>query len=120
MSGYKLTQFMGGRLRFMTLTTSNKGCDNNLKIDFNILVKRIRRRYGTFEYVRVRTDEGNGVLHIIFRGCYIPQKWLSEQWDDIHCSWNVDIRDTQRYHCSYVVNQYLCGQSSFVRYSMTT
>lgn len=119
MSGYKLTQYLRRRLRFMTLTTSNEGRGNDLKADFNTLVKRIRRHYGRFEYIRVRTDEGNGVLHILYRGSYIPRSWLQSQWIDIHKSWNVDIRDTQRYHCSYVINQYMCGQSSFVRYSMT-
>lgn len=119
MSGYKLSQFFGGRLRFMTLTTSNEGRNNDLKKDFNTLVKRIRRRYGRFEYLRVRTGEGHGVLHILYRGTFIPHSWLQSQWIDIHHSWNVDIRDTQRYHCSYVVNQYLCGQSAFVRYSAT-
>ena len=29
----------------------------------------------------------------------------------------VDVRDTQRYHCKYIINQYLAGQSCFVRYS---
>ena len=119
MSGYKMSQFCNDKLRFMTLTTSNQGRENNLRKDFIVLVKRIRRRYRRFEYVRVRTSEGNGVLHILYRGSYIPRAWLKEQWEDIHQSWNVDIRDTRRYHCSYVINQYLCGQSSFVRYSMT-
>jgi len=104
----------------MTLTTSNEGRDNDIKRDFNVLVKRIRRRYGRFEYIRVRTSEGNGVLHILYRGTFIPRSWLKKQWEEIHASWNVDIRDTQRYHCSYIVNQYLCQQSSFVRYSCTT
>ena len=119
MSGYKMSQFCNDKLRFMTLTTSNQGRDNNLRKDFIVLVKRIRRRYRRFEYVRVRTSEGNGVLHVLYRGSYIPRAWLKSQWEDIHQSWNVDIRDTRRYHCSYVINQYLCGQSSFVRYSMT-
>lgn len=119
LSGYKLSQFFGQRLRFMTLTTSNDGRNNDLKRDFNTLVKRIRRHYGRFEYLRVRTDEGNGVLHVIYRGSYIPRSWLQSQWIDIHKSWNVDIRDTQRYHCTYIINQYLSGQSAFVRYSTT-
>ena len=114
MSGYKLSQYLGARLRFMTLTTSHI-----MKRDFNTLVKRIRRRYGQFDYIRISTTEGNGVLHILYRGSFIPRKWLQSQWKDIHLSWNVDIRDTQRYHCAYVVNQYLVGQSSFIRYSMT-
>ena len=31
-------------------------------------------------------------FYIVFRGKYIPQKWLSEQWADIHKSPIVDIR----------------------------
>jgi len=120
MSGYKMAQFSKQRLRFMTLTTSNEGRDNDIKRDFNVLVKRIRRHYGRFEYIRVRTSEGNGVLHVLYRGTFIPRSWLKKQWSDIHASWLVDIRDTQRYHCSYIINQYLCSQSSFVRYSCTT
>jgi hypothetical protein len=119
MSGYKLANYFGQKLRFMTLTTSKEGYGNDIKTDFNILVKRIRRRYNRFEYVRVKTSEGNGVLHILYRGTYIPRTWLKDQWEDIHKSWNVDIRSTQRHHCKYVVNQYMCGQSEFVRYSMT-
>lgn len=120
MSGLKFSQYLHCRLRFMTLTTSNEGRDHDIKRDLNVLVKRIRRRYGRFEYIRIKTDEGNGVLHLIYRGSFIPQRWLSRQWTDIHSSWNADIRDTQRYHCQYVINQYLAGQSSFVRYSMTS
>jgi len=119
MSGYKFAQYSHERLRFMTLTTSNEGKENDIKKDLNTLVKRIRRKYGFFEYVRIRTNEGNGVLHILYRGTFIPRKWLQNQWTDIHSSWNVDIRDTQRYHCSYMINQYLCGQSSFICYSMS-
>lgn len=119
MSGYKFAEYLGSRLRFMTLTTSNKGSERSLSNDLSILVKRIRRRYNRFEYIRVRTDEGNGVLHLIYRGGFIPQSWLSSQWKNIHYSWNVDIRDTQRYHLKYVINQYLAGQSGFERYSTT-
>ena len=119
MSGYKMAQFCTDNLRFMTLTTSNEDRAKILKVDFNVLVKRIRRRYRRFKYVRVRTTEGNGVLHILYRGSYIPRNWLTKQGEDIHSSWNVDVRDTHRYHCSYVINQYLCGQSCFKQYSMT-
>jgi hypothetical protein len=117
MSGYKFALFLGKRIRFMTLTTSNEGRDRDIGNDFKILVKRIKRKYGEFEYIRIKTSEGNGVLHVLFRGSYIPQRWLSVQWSDIHFSPVVDVRDTRRYHCSYVINQYLTGQSLFERYS---
>lgn len=47
-------------------------------------------------YVKVRTDEGAGVLHIIFRKGYnvpkIPYEWLKTQWSKLwHGSWNVSI-----------------------------
>ena len=104
----------------MTLTTSNEGRGHDLKRDVETLVKRVRRRYKTrsFEYFRVRTDEGNGVVHLLYRGPYIARSWLKAQWEDIHASWNVDIRDSQRYHRAYVINQYLCNQeASYTRYS---
>jgi hypothetical protein len=118
-SGYKYAHYLGGQLRFMTLTTSNEGADHVMKDDFNALVKRIRRHYGCFEYVCVRTSEGNGVLHILFRGGYIPRTWLKRQWEELHRSWNVDIRSTKRHHLSYVINQYMCGQDYFERYSVS-
>jgi len=57
----------------MTLTTSIKGRDNDLKNDFNTLVKHIRRHYGCFEYILVRNNEGNGVLHVVYRGYYVSR-----------------------------------------------
>lgn len=119
LAGHKIATFYKNRLRFMTLTTSKEGRSHDLKEDANTLIKRIRRRYGRFEYLRVRTDEGNGVLHVVFRGSFISRKWLKDQWEDIHSSWNVDVRDCQRYHMGYVVNQYLCNQSGYTRYSMS-
>lgn len=49
------------------------------------------------KYFKVKTKEGGGVLHIVFRkGYYVPklsQEWVSKQWQEIwHGSWNVDMR----------------------------
>jgi len=69
------------------------------------------------KYWKIRTNEGNGVLHIIFRGKYIPQKWLSEQWAEIHKSRIVDIRSLRetkkglRGIAFYLVGDYLAKQS---------
>jgi len=119
LSGFKIANQFQHKLRFLTLTTSKEAFKRDLKEDTNTLVKRIRRRSKTFEYFRVRTNEGNGVVHILYRGSYIPRAWLKAQWEDIHQSWTVDIRSCQRYHAQYVVNQYICAQGGYTRYSMS-
>jgi hypothetical protein len=81
---------------------------------------RIKRKYGEFEYIKIRTDEGNGVVHILYAGCFIPQPWLSRMWNEIHQSPIVDIRSASRIKGlgRYVVSQYLSDQRcSFLRYS---
>jgi hypothetical protein len=56
-------------------------------------------------------------LHIIFRGKYIPQKWLSKQWAEIHKSPVVDIRslyETKKGLTGitfYLIGNYLAKQS---------
>lgn len=79
---------------------------------------RILRKYHfKTKYWKIRTNEGNGVLRIVFCGRYIPQKWLSEQWADIHKSPVVDIRslyETKKGLTGivfYLVGNYLAKQS---------
>src|SRR4030042_615842 len=93
MSGLTVGKSRRERLRFMTLTSSSESVGRNLNADFRVLKMRILRKYHfKMKYCKIRKNEGNGVLHIIFRGRFIPQKWLSEQWADIHRSPVVDIR----------------------------
>lgn len=84
----------------MTLT-SIKYPKRELKDGFDVLRQRIQRaRYERdgfhgFKFNRyfcIRTSEGNGVLHIVFWGRFIPQKWLSAQWKDINGAHRADIR----------------------------
>lgn len=69
------------------------------------------------KYWKIRTDEGNDVLHIIFRGKYIPQEWLSKQSAEIHRSPIVDIRplyETKKGLTGiafYLIGNYLAKQS---------
>ena len=70
------------------------------------------------EYFKVQTNEGNGVLHITYRGEYLPYNYIVDNWQDIHNSWNVNIKrisdnkkDTKR-SAVYIVSQYLAGQNS--------
>jgi len=80
MSGIQFAQYRNERLRFMTLTSSPESNPDLLNRHFEVLVKRIRRKFGLFEYCKIRTPESQGgVIHCCFRGKFIPQKWLSEQ-----------------------------------------
>jgi len=104
---------------------------------FESLVKRIRRGYFLseeerkrrkkigqkirFEYCKVKTNEGKGVLHIVFRGEFILQTWLSKTWEELHGAKIVDIRQLQgdtRRIAAYLATQYLSLQNvSYTRMS---
>jgi hypothetical protein len=122
MSGLTVGKNRKERLRFTTLTTSDEakslGFDKKLNEHFRVLKMRIFRKYRfKMKYWKIRTNEGNGVLRIVFRGKYIPQEWLSAQWADIHKSPIVDIRSLYETSnglkglCFYLVGSYLSKQS---------
>ena len=77
-----------------------------------------------FEYFKVETNEGNGVLHILYRGSYLPYDFLVDNWQEIHNSWDVNIMkinlNDSKNAAGYVVSQYVGGQgSSYVRSSQS-
>jgi len=93
MSGIQFANYKKRKLRFMTLTSSPSSNTSLINRHYEILVKRIRRKFGEFEYCKIRTPEGQGgVIHCCFRGSFIPQKWLSKQWEEIHGAPITDIR----------------------------
>jgi hypothetical protein len=128
-----------------------KNNSERLRIDYKELNKRIRRvtplqlivmgyivlsdlrRYYPnkqinepldYEYHRVRTNEVNGVLHIIQVGDFLPYHWVKKQWTEIHHSPNISITEISNENygqrASYVVTQYVSNQqSSYVRSSMS-
>lgn len=122
-SGLKVAVIKGEDIRFFTLTTSDDSDFRRLKRDFTVLKLRIERKYGKINYLRVRTSEGNGTLHIIYRGPFIPQKWLSSVWAEIHDSPIVDIRlirNGPKNIARYIVSQYLVSQGSrYLGYSFS-
>jgi hypothetical protein len=79
-----------------------------------------------FDYFKVVTNEGNGVIHIIYDGQYLPYNYLVDNWNDIHNSWNVNIqlvddlnKDDMR-TTNYLVSQYVTNQNcTYSRYSMS-
>ena len=86
---------VGGRLRFLTLTSSDKAVVEGYDIhrDFRRLVMRIRRRWGVFQYMGVREVKGDREhLHLVFRGEYMAQAQISAMWQEIHASPIVDIQ----------------------------
>jgi hypothetical protein len=69
MNGLTVGKSRRERLRFMTLTSSPESVGWNLNADFRALKMRVLRKYGfKMKYWKIRTNEGNGVLHIVFRG----------------------------------------------------
>ena len=86
---------VGGRLRILTLTTSDEAIEQGLDIHrhFRALVMRLRRRWGRFEYICVKEKKGDREhLHLVFRGEYMEQVQLSALWSSLHASPVVDIR----------------------------
>ena len=97
-------------LRFLTLNTI-PNMRRNVSACYSDLYKRIRRQtplklfrggyvsnaqlrnqYAhkslvenlAFDYIKIRTNEGpSGVLHILYFGDFIPQRWLKENWNEI-------------------------------------
>lgn len=83
----------GGRLRFLTLTSSNDS-PPTIQPSWRKLVMRMRRRGLVKGYIKVPELSKNGKqhCHVLFRGTYIEQAWLSAQWQEIHGAKVVDIR----------------------------
>jgi hypothetical protein len=140
-----LRRHKGEKLKFLTLTSANESSD--LKTHWEILRKRIKRlkpsrlmkngwitkhqmaklyknynRLFKFDYFVVRTAEGNGVLHVLFFGDYIPYDWIKENWVEIHGAWSVSISETKTGIYSpnsltkYILTQYIQGQNAIEHY----
>jgi hypothetical protein len=123
---------------FVTLTGSPTSNAKELSYHHERLklsVVRSRKLPG-LEHFKVITIEGHGVIHTLwaippaqqgFRdtAVFIPQSWLSNEWERIHGAKIVDIRrvtlqaGSQRRLSRYIVSQYCGGQSGFVRSDYT-
>ena len=80
------------RLRFLTLNSSDESIVLGIDIlkSFSKLVKRIRRKYGEFEYFGVVACDKDEPLrehiHVICKGKFMPQRELDAMWVDVHRS----------------------------------
>ena len=84
-SGLSMARKKREFLAFLTLTSSPSS-SRRISYSWDILKKRIYRKFGYVEYIWVRelTKSGLEHMHVIIRGPYIPQDWLSRNWEDIH------------------------------------
>jgi hypothetical protein len=110
------------RLRFLTLNSSDESIVLGISIlkSFSKLVKRIRRKYGEFEYFGVVACDENEPLrehiHVICKGKFMPQLELEDMWIDVHRSIKPyieavdDVDAAARY-----IGKYLHMQSYHVR-----
>ena len=127
LSGLKRCHALGHKAFFLTLTSSPKTNHPDLRKDWDILVKRIRKLFPKFQYVKVETFEGYGVIHALYHHAFegwsysAIHAWLSRAWSDIHQApivWNsvvgekYSIKKVSAYLC-----QYMSGQRGFFRRS---
>ena len=142
----------GERLRFLTLTSA-PGMKRPINEAFRVLKERIRRltpacliRKGyikpsdvrkyypgkrlleplEFEYFKVVvwSEGAEGVIHVLFFGDFIPQRWLRDAWREITGSAYVvdvreckdDVEDAERL-ARYCVTQYVATQEGEKRFS---
>lgn len=119
MTGLTIAVNNNAKMRFLTLTSANTQ-KRSIKKSFDVLRKRIRRAkiydkkgykkdgfqgFNFNRYFCLRTSEGNGVLHIIYWGQYIPIQWLKKNWFDIHGAYQVNIQLLkQKYGVKRIVN----------------
>jgi len=102
LSQLKRDAMRGNPSTFITLTVNPLNDESvteraqHLTDAWRIVVKRARRRWPgkSIDYLAVveATKLGEPHLHILVRGPYMPQKWLSECMDEIAESPIVDIR----------------------------
>jgi len=118
-SGVQVARIKKRRIHHLILTSSPGARYRNIMNDFQTLRKRVLRKFGfLMAYCMVHTNEGYGVLHVLTTGDYLPQRWLSDQWREIHLSPIVHIKNVDYDLARYVVSQYVANQgSSFQRCS---
>jgi hypothetical protein len=110
------------RLRFLTLNSSDESIVLGIDIleSFSKLVKRIRRKYGEFEYFGVvACDESEPLrehVHVICKGKFVPQVELEDMWIGVHRSIKpyIEAVDDVTAAARYIGN-YLNTQSYHVR-----
>lgn len=129
LSGITRARNAGEVIRILTLTSPSSHPRTPeggqlLARRFQVLRKSVQRKYGyLLEYCRVRTDEGFGVLHVVYRAGkkgYIPHSWLKKEWYRIHGANIVFIQKLygkNKRIAGYLASHYISRHHSFMRTS---
>lgn len=76
-----------------------------------------------YDYIAIKTSEGNGVYHIFIYGDMLPASWLRHWWKEYHNSSQLrierikDDKTSRGKLTKYALTQYAAGQDQFVRLS---
>lgn len=115
----------GNPSTFMTLTVSPRTGETielrarALADGLKLLIKRARRKWtkGEIEYMAIfeETKKGEPHLHILMRAPFIPQRWLSQQMDELIAAPIVDIRRvaSAKHAAAYVAKYVAKGPKAF-------
>jgi hypothetical protein len=122
----------GYQVLWFDLTSSPISSAEEMNKHYTVLKKRMERQFGyaNTEHLLIKTTEGYGVYHgfIAYKtqsgekgnSFYIPQAWISDNWNEIHGATNVWIgrvrkgNKSQRKVSCYSVSQYCANQPGFV------
>lgn len=77
------------------------------------LIAKLRKRFGDIEYCKVLEQHKNGFphWHFAWRSSYIPQRIISDLWDELHNSPIVHIKRVEKIKSVYgYMVKYLCKQ----------
>lgn len=73
--------YYGKAFRFLTLTTAPGQEDQEMRERLKSLMKYLRSFQARLDYWATRTNEGNGVYHLVLiSSAYIPQKRVQDFW----------------------------------------
>ncbi|MBA7619473.1 hypothetical protein ES703_26812 [subsurface metagenome] len=94
----------GAPERIITLTTrprpglSTQAAVKWMRNRWNAMLRRLRRNYPRMEYMAFAELHKSGWphLHILTRGCYVPQRVLSDWWMNLTGSFKVHIQAVDR------------------------
>jgi hypothetical protein len=98
----------GGTVRFFTLTSpgteDGPTSYEELPHRWKVFILRVTRRFGHIEYLAVVEPQRRGAahLHVVYRGPYIPQRWLSQAAADAGFGPIADIRKAPRTIAPYL------------------
>lgn len=125
-----LTRVSDCQVLWVTLTSSPASDPSKLSYHHKRLLQVVERKLGfkPVHQFHVITSEGHGVIHAFWayggrRQFFIPQGWLSDQWQEIHSARVVWItkcspgKSSRARLSRYAVTQYAAGQDLLVRFA---